>query len=690
MQSSMEPLPEQTNSSLEKDSATRRPVRVLHLEDNVNDRDLISRALLRAGLRCEFFYAANEPEFYAGLRGRDIDLILSDFTLPGYGGVEALAYSQEHYPEVPYLFVSGTIGEERVVESLKNGAVDCVLKSNLSRLPGAVRSAMREVGERHRRHLAEQALRESEARFREMARTVRDVFWIARPDARRLIYVSPGYEQIWGRMVEELHARPELWLEAIHPDDRSLVETAFTALSAGQEVRIEYRISRPDGPIRWVENRAYPSRDNEGRMAHAVGVVADITDRRQLQEQLLQAQKMEALGRLAGGVAHDFNNLLTVINGYASHTLARRDLPEHVVHPLRQIYSAGERAANLTRRLLVFSRKEAMNLKPLDMNACIQETVTLLGRLIGEDIALSLLLAPGLPPVEADAGMIEQVLMNLAVNARDAMPAGGQVIIRTEPREIDASEARTQPARRAGRFVRLSVTDTGAGIPAEVLPRIFEPFFTTKKSGESTGLGLAMIFGIAEKHRGWVEVESRVAEGTTFHVFIPALPDAESECPPASGSASAPASGPAPSAGPAPGVDPAPISRPGGASGGETILLVEDEQAVREFARAVLQHHGYRVLQAASGKDALETWKWHGPRIRLLLTDLVLPDDLSGLELARRLRVEAPELKVILASGYSRDRIDRHSPLPGTIRFLQKPYQPRLLAEVVRETLDSS
>ena len=640
-------------------------LRILHLEDNPHDQEFVRRELTRAGVLCDFVYADNETGFRRALERRNIDLILSDYTLPGYDGAEALVLAREICPDTPCLFVSGTIGEERAVESLKRGAADYVLKSNLARLPAAVLGAMREAGERRRRRQAEQALRESEARFREMARGIRDVFWIAPPDAGELLYVSPAVERIWGRPVSAFHEQPALWIESIHPDDRARVLASLAAVPESEGECIEYRITRPDGAERWIETRAYPSRDSSDQDPHVVGVATDVTDRRHLQEQLLQAQKMEALGMLAGGVAHDFNNLLTVINGYAGMALARDDLPPSIVPGLQRIYTAGERAADLTRRLLVFSRKETMRLLPVDLNACIRETVALLARLIGENIAIDLDLASDPPRARADAGMIEQLLMNLAVNARDAMPEGGRLSIRTATREFDAREAAALPSRRAGRFAHLAVGDTGTGIPPDVLPRIFEPFFTTKKSGQGTGLGLAMVFGIAEKHRGWIEVENRVNAGASFHLFLPALDtpateDADLAIPPVA-------------------VD-----------GGETILLVEDDPAVREFARSVLQRHGYRVLQAASGRDALETWKWHSARIRLLLTDMVLPDGIGGLDLAKKLRADAPRLQVVCASGYTFDSSETLSSEDKTIRFLSKPYQPRELARTVRECLDST
>ncbi|MBC8009549.1 MAG: response regulator [Burkholderiales bacterium] len=393
-----------------------------------------------------------------------------------------------------------------------------------------------------------------------------------------------------------------------------------------------------------------------------------ITGCKQPREQPPQEGEMEALGRLAGGIAHDFNNLLTVINGYATLALGHGDVPDQFLHPLQQIYSAGERAADLARRLLVFARQAEMRLTPIDLNSALRAATTMLGGLVGERIRLELALSPRLPLVEADASMIEQVLTNLAVNARDAMPAGGRLTFRTDLVEFDETPARHHDRRRPGTFVRLSVGDTGTGIPPDVLPRIFEPFFTTKKTGPGAGLGLAMIFGILADHRGWVEVESEPGQGSTFHLFLPAAP---------AGSTLAPHS---PDASP----DRAPTM-----DGNETILLVEDEAPVREFTRAVLRHHGYRVLQATSGNDALETWKWHSSRISLLLTDRVLPGQLDGLELARRLQAEKPSLKVLCTSGYSRDLPDHRDPASRAIRFLQKPYQPALLARTIRDCLDA-
>jgi PAS domain S-box-containing protein len=641
----------------------RSPLSIVHLEDNPHDREFVRRTLLKAGIACKFTYAENLEEFDTALATARPHVILSDFTLPGYSGTEALAFARKHYPEIPYIFISGTIGEERAVESLKGGATDYVLKHNLSRLPAAVEQATRAARESARRRQAEIALRASETRFREMAENIRDVFWVASSDGKQLLYVSPGYANIWGRSVAELHEQPDVWMSSIVEEERDRVLKALATLSLGGEVRIEYRIRRPDGTVRWVETRAYPSTDSGGA-AHAVGVSTDITERKLLQQQLLQSQKMEAIGQLAGGIAHDFNNLLTVINGYASLTLAGEDTPDTLRKPLLQIQAAGERAANLTRQLLVFSRKQVMQFKPIDLNHTIEESTRMLSRMVGEQIELSLKLDPSLPQIEADTSMIEQVLMNLVVNARDAMPQGGRLVIATECRDISPAEAKAMPGTRAGRFARLTVSDTGAGIAPEIMSKIFEPFFTTKGVGQGTGLGLAMVFGIVENHHGWIHTESRLGEGTSFRIFLPtalASPE-ESE-----GER-----------------DEETVGR-----GTETILLVEDDPAVRELTLTVLRNYGYNVLTASTGVEGLGVWKLHRGDIRLLLTDMVMPDGMSGLELAKVLRTADPTLKVICMSGYNQESLERRSSVAGNIEFVQKPCPPNVLARHVRFALDA-
>ncbi|HKB58226.1 MAG TPA: response regulator [Lacunisphaera sp.] len=638
-------------------------LQIVFLEDNEHDRGLVHRALRKAGFTCQFTYAATKEEFEAALARGGFELILSDYALPGYDGAAALALANKQHPDTPFIFLSGTMGEQQAIDSLKSGATDYVLKQRMERLVPAIQRALKETAGRRSRRQAEEALRESEQRFREMADNIREVFWSASLDGRQIHYVSPAYEQIWGRSLIELLANPSSWLETVWPEDRPRVTHALEQLAQGTPYHIEYRIPRADGH-RWIEDRGYPVRNAHGRVERMVGVAVDITDRKQLEGQLMQAQKMEAIGQLAGGIAHDFNNTLTVINGYAKLMLDMGDQTLIAQERLRMIYTAGMRVGNLTRQLLLFSRKHAVNKDVLELNELIEEIAKMLGRLIGEDVNLELRLGPTPRFVTSDPSMLEQVLMNLAVNARDAMPGGGHLTIATELRSISAAAAAENPARRAGEFVCLSVRDTGNGIPPEILPRIFEPFFTTKAIGVGTGIGLATVFGIVQEHQGWIEVETAVGAGTCFQVFLPTVPLTEVAAR-------------------------VTFQEPFDRKGSETILLVEDEIMVREFAVAVLQHYGYRILQAGSGVQALETWKWHHARIALVITDLVMPDGVSGIDLARTLRAENPALKMILTSGYAHDIAAKIHALPKELPFLQKPYLPNTLARMVREALDT-
>jgi two-component system, cell cycle sensor histidine kinase and response regulator CckA len=510
------------------------------------------------------------------------------------------------------------------------------------------------------------SLRNSEECFREMAGRIDDVFYSTDLATGRLLFVSPAYEKIWGRRVEDLYVQPGQWTIAIVPEDRVAALFAREQLVHGKDYSIEYRIRRPDGELRWIEDRSFPMREARGGSNRAVGVAIDITRRRQLEAQLLQAQKMEAVGQLAGGVAHDFNNLLTVVIGYARLLLDRGSMPVESIAPLTQIFNAGTRAANLTRQLLVFSRDQPVNRVVIDLNAVAAEISVMLRRVIGEHIRLDLALQPGVCPVEADAGMIEQVLMNLAVNARDAMQSGGTLTIKTSLLTLDEEAARRIPGARAGEFIYLAVSDTGCGIPPEILRKVFEPFFTTKREGQGTGLGLSMVFGIVKQHQGWIELESVVGSGTCFRIALPAAPSADVA------------------------LSRRPLRTEAATGGTETILLVEDDPAVREFAVAVLGGQGYRVLQAHSGVEALEVWKWHSARIALVFSDLVMPDGLGGVELAAKLRNEKPTLRVVLTSGYANETIGEEFRPPVATHFVHKPYKPQVLVRAVRDALDDN
>jgi len=508
----------------------------------------------------------------------------------------------------------------------------------------------------------EQALKQSEDRFRELTGAVEDVFWITDPATGRVLYISPAYEKIWGCSCQSLYDRPHSWFEAIHGEDRERVQQARATRQSEGLYHEEYRVLRQDGQVRWIRDRAFPVRNVSGQVERIVGVARDVTERRQLEEQLLQSQKLEAIGQLAGGVAHDFNNILTFIIVQCELAAAIQQTHEEHQQDLQQIREAAERAAHLTRQLLLFSRRQVMQPQVLDLNEAVTSLGKMLQRIIGEDVRLQLRLHSTPLVTRVDPGMLDQVLLNLAVNARDAMPAGGRLLIETAAKTVNEAAARLHPDAAAGSYVCLTVADTGCGIPPEILPRIFEPYFTTKGPGKGTGLGLATIYGIVQQHRGWIEVQSQPSQGAAFQLFLPA-----SEAPRAPCRDEIP---PKPRGGP------------------ETILLVEDEAPVRTITQALLERFGYRVLPAANGLEALQIWKENREVIGLLLTDLVMPVGIDGQDLARRLEAEEPDLKVIFTSGYSAEIAGRNIELRPGENFLQKPFPSGPLLATIRRSLD--
>jgi nitrogen-specific signal transduction histidine kinase/CheY-like chemotaxis protein/HAMP domain-containing protein len=392
--------------------------------------------------------------------------------------------------------------------------------------------------------------------------------------------------------------------------------------------------------------------------------VEDITERLNLEAQFRQSQKMESIGQLAAGVAHDFNNMLTVIQGHSGMILAKTNVPPEVLSCAQAIYFAAERAAGLTRQLLMFSRKNVMKPMPLDLRKVVSDLSKMLKRLLGETVALEFNPPSELPFVQADTGMVEQVLMNLAVNARDAMPGGGTLAISTSPVEIDEIYVQSHPEARRGAFVCLTVSDTGCGMDSVTMGRIFEPFFTTKEVGKGTGLGLATVYGIVKQHEGWIEVASDLGKGSTFKVFLPACSKSVKALPPESPLA-------------------APVR-----GGHETILVVEDEPVLRDMTHVILQDCGYQVLEAGSGAEALRVWEDHADHIDLMLTDVVMPGGMSGRDLAVRLVASHPRLRIIFTSGYNVEEMNTELFHRGGTAFLQKPYTRTSLTKVVRESLD--
>ena len=518
-------------------------LRLLHLEDDPVDAELITTTLIEGGIPCQSQLVDTRQAFVAALKEGRMDLILADYSIPGFDGMTALALARQHCPDVPFLFVSATIGEELAIDTMHQGATDYVLKQRLGRLVPSVQRALRELNDRAERKRAEEALRQSEKQFR-------------------------------------------------------------------------------------------------------------------------QSQKMEAVGRLAGGIAHDFNNLLTVIMGYSQVLLTELGPQHPLCGKIEETLKAGERAATLVRQLLTFSRKQSLDPKILSLNTAVTSLENLLHRLIGEDIHLVSKLDPTNGRLRADQAQLEQVLVNLVVNARDAMPKGGTLTIETAEVELTRSPVYYLTPLPPGRYVRLAVSDTGCGMDRKTQSHIFEPFFTTKEEGKGSGLGLSTVFGIVTQCGGAIDVTSRVGHGTRFDLYFPKVePEVISDA------------------------SIQPLGQP--QRGTETILLVEDEPSVRTLVRDELRKLGYRVLEAKNGIEACLLATQQAGSFQLLLTDIVMPG-MAGRELAQHLSVIKPDLRTLFMSGYLDDVGIMAGQEEGTSSFLQKPFTPEVLARAVRSLLDAN
>ncbi|MEO8430972.1 MAG: PAS domain S-box protein [Acidobacteriota bacterium] len=507
---------------------------------------------------------------------------------------------------------------------------------------------------------AEERLRESRA-FLEKAQEVGHIgSWISEPTDGGTLVWSRETCRIFGIEPDSFDGRIESFFARVHPEDLESVRAAsLKALESGEAYSIDHRIVRPDGTIRWVHERADVLPDAAGRSGRMVGIVQDITERTRLQERFLHSQKMEAVGRLAGGVAHDFNNLLTVILGYVDLLLSQVSEADPMRGDLEEVQKAGERAASLTRQLLALSRQQMLEPKVIDVNAVVENLEKMLRRLLGEDIELVTRLLPGGVRIRADPGQLEQVILNLAVNARDAMPAGGTITMATSSAALDIPRELGRYAVRPGEYAVLEVQDTGTGMDASTRDRIFEPFFTTKEKGKGTGLGLATAYGIVKQSGGYILCDTEPAKGTRFEIFLPRTLDEKA----------APAR-------PSQSLRDFPRAT-------ETILLVEDEDGVRELSRKLLEALGYVVLEASGGKKAIEIAERYPDTIHVLLTDVVMPG-LNGLDLSARILAIRPAIVVLYMSGYPDPAA---ADLGKLAPFLRKPFTPEGLATRLRDLL---
>jgi two-component system, cell cycle sensor histidine kinase and response regulator CckA len=514
------------------------------------------------------------------------------------------------------------------------------------------------------REQAAKSLLESEARLKQAQRIGGIGSWDLDMETESLVWSDETF-RIFGRKPGEFVPTRASFMELVLPEDRDRVRNAMNAaMESGNGYSVDHRIVLPGGVQSWVREEAQVCLSLEEHPIKLLGTVQDITERRQLEERFRQAQKMEAVGQLAGGVAHDFNNILTIIQGHVGLALSNPDQMVDVRESLQEIRTAAERAARLTRQLLAFSRRQMLQVRYVDLNDIVDNLTKMLHRLLGETIQLKFQRAKVLSCIEADSGMIEQIIMNLVINARDAMTSGGSVTLSTYEKSFSNEDSWKNPDIRPGEFVCLEVADTGCGMDQVTMAHIFEPFFTTKELGRGTGLGLSTVYGIAKQHRGWVEVESTKGAGTVFRVFFPVCAK--------------------------PGV----VVTQGGAhvddaAGSETILAVEDEIPVRQLARVCLQRKGYRVLEASNGREALDIWNKYHNEIDLLLTDQIMPEGMSGRELASHCISQKPGLKVLYSSGYSLNMIQGDLRLTEGVNFLPKPYDSVKLIHAVRACLDA-
>ena len=622
-----------------------QPIDVLLIEDNAADAELCCRELRKGGFEPRVERVQTAEEFRARLAAQPYHVILADYTLPTWNGLEALELLRQTGKDIPFILITGTLRPEEAENLLTKGVADFVHKDSLPRIAPAVRLALER---RALRHPGQPQPTEDAALSLAAFPQLNPNPVLGFSGDAKLTYFNEAAVQ----MAKSIgHDHPS---EVLPAEVTSLIRTC---LGSGQKLT-GIETSAGGRTFSWS---FFPIR--QSKVVHCY--VTDITDRQKLEAQLRHAQKLESIGRLAAGVAHDFNNVLTVILGHGGLLRCDPSLGQPARDSVQQIARAAERAGKLTSQLLAFSRRSVMAPRVLDLNEIIASLSSLLARTLGEDISYDYQYGANLPPISADRGMIEQVILNIAVNARDAMPRGGQIVITTGVTEVEpAYVERHATEARPGRFVTLSITDSGLGMDHVTLGRLFEPFFTTKEFGKGTGLGLSTVYGIVKQHQGWIEVQSQLGQGSTFKIYLPPTSDPVT-------------------AGDARSIEGA-VPR-----GTETVLLVEDEPAVRAIIKGSLEKYGYEVLEAGNGLEALAVWHPHHERVALLLTDMVMPVGISGQELAEKLTAQKPALKVIYISGYSLQVAGRGFAVMEGVNFLQKPFDGARLAFAVRHCLDS-
>lgn len=642
-------------------------VQFLIVDADQEDRRRIRQALSQGFPDGSYVEVSSKRQWDAALAQGCFDAVLTEFLLPWSDGLKILRTVKKRFPQRPVIWV-GQITDEKVLSAGKQAGLNAyIAKPQLEALVATLRANLAPAEFTPPNGQGLQASNPTDERDRVLwALTADYAYALSVTDQGDLTYewVSDNFTQITGYTLDEL-VQTDHWTSLIHCDDQPMAQQRRQRWLSGQADVCEWRIHTRSGQERWLYDRARPVWDMAcGRVVRIYGAGQDITQRKRDEELSHQMQKMELIGRLAGGIAHDFNNLLQVITGYSDMLLKRLNRQRPIRHYAQEIRNVAEQGAFLTRQLMAISRMQPLQPQVMDLRRIITNMIPMLHRVLGENVELVTVLDPALGHIYTDPGQFEQVLLNLAANAREAMPHGGQLTIEAANIELDCSSSELLAGINPGPYIRLHVQDTGRGMKADVQAHIFEPFFTTKESGKGMGLGLFTAYGIVSQNGGHMTVASTAGVGTTFTIYLPRVDEPVGET--------------------KPGRVPRMV-----AQRGETILLVEDEAVVRDLVRQILQGTGYTVLEAATGEEALQLCTEHVGPLHLLLADVVLPG-ISGPELARRLALLRSPLQVLYMSGYAQDAMGRHSMLEQQDACLQKPFTPDILLRVVRGTLDAT
>ena len=632
-----------------------KELRILILEDDPADAELEEHELRKAGIAFISKRVETKETFQKEIKDFDPDIILSDYNLLSFDGLMALTIAKEKCPHVPFVLVTGVMGEEFAIEILKKGATDYVLKSNLKRLVPVVNRALQEAKDKAERKLAEKALRDSEERYGTMFNSSPNAVFVHKGGV--IHYINETALKIFGYTGDEVIGKTVF--EFIADDSKDLVAKNMQRRLAGEYVEsYEVKLITKSKETRYflINSSVIPYEKEKAFLV----MLSDITERKKLEAQLIQAQKMEAVGQLAGGIAHDFNNILQALIGYGHVLKMKMKEDDPLKSYADHILLLSGRAANLTQSLLAFSRKQLIDPRPVDLNEIIRKVDKLLSRIIGEDIQFRMALSGKDLIVMADPMQIEQALMNLATNARDAMPEGGYLTIETEIVAIDHEFIKKHGYGMGGDYALIAVTDTGAGMDAGTAEKIFQPFFTTKEVGKGTGLGLSMVYGIIKQNNGYINVYSEPGQGTTFKIYLPLIRAKAEEVKPEVIQ---------------------PVER-----GTETVLLAEDAPDVRLFTKMYLEELGYKVIEAADGEDAINKFTLDKDKIQLVLLDVIMPKK-NGEEVYYEIKKIRPDIKALFMSGYTADVMHKQGIIEKGFKFIMKPFSPIKLSEKIREVL---